>query len=321
VFDSSDTNGDITASFGIIEQLCFITAPQMEEPKNTKKATYRNRQGAFFPYILKPEYTTPRMITQLQRCQVYANIDDVPNPIDNCFIYALSLLNAPEQLTNELKFILRGRDVRDEEIDVFAKQFTINIRIADVDDNGTLLKTRVYGVNSSESAPYKLCRYRMHYFINELTEYTKYYIQHIHTLPVDKYNHRQDRQRSYVAKDPKYYLTTSELIPLLYKQNCFRDMAYDEYAKFPQVRYQLPDDDDLHYTEGLSVKQFKMKNERKDNKNASIWFADFECTTDGDKHEPFIVCYSNEDGSEGGCHCGKDCGKSLLEDLPDGAIV
>jgi hypothetical protein len=161
----------------------------------------------------------------------------------------------------------------------------------------------------------------MHYFINEITEYTKYYVEHIDELPSTKYNVRLNGQRIRVAIESKFYLSTSELIPLLYKQNCFRVMAYDEYVKFPQVRYQLSDNDDLHYTEGLSVKRFVMKNERKDNKNASIWFADFESTTDGEKHEAFMACYSNEDGTDTGCHHGKNCGKALLNYLPDGANV
>jgi hypothetical protein len=194
----------------------------------------------------------------------------------------------------------------------------IQIQLYDVLDDGSH-KTRLYGVGSA--LMYKLCRFCNHYYVNELTEYTKYYIENIDALPINKYNCRSCGAKIRKAEDSKYYLTTSELIPMLCNKGCFRDMTYEEYIKFPQIRYRLSNADPLEYTEALGTKAFNTEEPRMINKNRSIWFADFESTTDGDRHEAFMVCYSNEDGSKHGHFCGQSYGKLLLDMLPDGANV
>jgi hypothetical protein len=96
-------------------------------------------------------------------------------------------------------------------------------------------------------------------------------------------------------------------------------MTYEEYSKFPFIKYKLSDDDDLSYTDELGTRQFKY--EEAIHENATIWFADFEASTDGDKHVAFMLCYANEDGTQKGCFTGPDCGEQLLDILPDGANV
>jgi hypothetical protein len=74
-FDPSDTNGDITLKVGIITKFAFSMPKQMEAPKQTKEKKPRKaRQGAFFPYIIKSKYATPRMIAQLNRCQIWHDV-------------------------------------------------------------------------------------------------------------------------------------------------------------------------------------------------------------------------------------------------------
>jgi hypothetical protein len=101
----------------------------------------------------------------------------------------------------EVKTIIKGREIQDADIYVLAKQYAIHAQIVDVLDDGSRTY-RQYRV-SDEVKSFKLCRYRGHCFINELTELTKHYIENIRTLSYDKYNHRKDRNRSYVAKDTK----------------------------------------------------------------------------------------------------------------------
>jgi hypothetical protein len=219
----------------------------------------RGRQGAFFDYILKPEFATHMMMNRLARCQIYDDITKAPAEFDNCFVCALILQGAPDGMISELRTNIKSREVKDVEISALATQFEVCVQVADVVD-GRPTDHRRYGVTSAEATKtYKLARYRNHYFINQPTEFTKYYIENIGKLPESKHDHRKHGDRSYSSKESKYFVNTAELIPMLYNQGYFRDMTYEEYARFPFIKYMLSDDDDLSYTDELGVRKLEYK--------------------------------------------------------------
>jgi hypothetical protein len=205
------------------------------------------------------------------------------------------LQDADIQMVSGLKTTSKSREVKDVEINVLADKFKVCVQVADIED-GRGPQYRSYGLKATEcDKTYKLVRYRNHYFINELTQFTKYYMEHTNELSISQHDFIKEgtRLRKAPISRTKHFLNTAELIPMLFSQGAFRDMTYEEYAKFPFIKYKLSDEDDLSYTEELGTKQFKFreaKHKDREGVESTLWFADFEASTHGDKHVPFMVC-------------------------------
>jgi hypothetical protein len=178
-FEGSDVQGDVKVNIGIIDGFVFHLTQPLKAKKEGKRKVKRGKQGAFFNYVLKPEFATDLMKSQLERCQIYDDVSKAPKDFDNCFIYALILQNAGENTTSELKTAIKTHEVKDMEINAIAKKFRLCVQVADIED-GRDPEHRSYGLKAADAnKTYKLVRYRNHYFINELTQFTKYYIENI----------------------------------------------------------------------------------------------------------------------------------------------
>jgi hypothetical protein len=149
---------------------------------------------------------------------------------------AMAKSGADSSILSQLRLVLKGREIKDGDINNLCQEFRICVQLTDVDSDEAKPHIRIYGVSKDEaSSVFKLCRYRDHYFVNELTEFTRYYIENYESLPQTKYNHRNEGKRTRRALESKYYLMTCELVPMLFKRGFFRSMTFEEFARFPFV--------------------------------------------------------------------------------------
>jgi hypothetical protein len=70
-FQGSDSNGVMVINLAIVDQFAFVLSPGLVSAAKDVKAK-KNRQGAFFSYLLKFEYQTPLLIDTLGRLQIFA---------------------------------------------------------------------------------------------------------------------------------------------------------------------------------------------------------------------------------------------------------
>ncbi len=52
----------------------------------------------------------------------------------------------------------------------------------------------------------------------------------------------------------------------------------------------------------------------------SVYYFDFEASTDGDRHLPYCVCYQSADEIEEGYWYGRNCAYKFLQTLPNYSI-
>jgi hypothetical protein len=270
-FDRSDAPAhENTHILPFISAFRFDRIGEMKAPEQSKETKPRKgRQGAFFPYLLKPEFQTPHLNETLEKYQIFAEganitfaeptgstsskppkyqarlidyqwvVVDVnePMPVDNCFIHAIKQQDASDQMIDEIRLI-RGKaaEIKDMDIDRIARVFRLHVIIHDV-QGYKQSKSRTYGVLAAEAKQtFKLVRYLGHYFTNELTSFTKYYIDNMATLSPMKSNHRQVIKNGKItsrrAEQDKYYLNTEELVSLLFSKGAFRPMTNTELIQY-----------------------------------------------------------------------------------------
>jgi hypothetical protein len=69
------------------------------------------------------------------------------------------------------------------------------------------------------------------------------------------------------------------------------------------------------------IAPWKKSDKEVENVPKTIWFADFEADVNGPIHIPYMCCLQNEDGSIQLSFGGEECGKRMLEYLPDRSLV
>lgn len=99
------------------------------------------------------------------------------------------------------------------------------------------------------------------------------------------------------ADKPPRTCTSRDLILALHKQGLLRPIRLDDALAVRESFVQLThyDDEALEYDAG-TLKAVKPRKQPRTPE--SVWFADFETTTDGERHDPYLLCLHGLDNSE-----------------------
>lgn len=94
----------------------------------------------------------------------------------------------------------------------------------------------------------------------------------------------------YHRDDDVHTCTSRDLILSLHKQGLLPPIRSDDTLAIKEsfIREEHYEDDVLEYCE---EKLEKITPKKKQMPAANVWFADFETTTDGDQHHPFLLCF------------------------------
>ena len=306
---------------------------QIFPPSDTCK---NDRGGDFFNYLIKT--TVPSRIVQyLKRHQIFTSIVDsknkcIPELNDCCFVYALKttgLFN--EKILNKIRLRINNRYLSNKSINEVCKEFKIHLILNYLSDEANKSmqvrkieyeKQKFVGV-SSEQANYsiEMNLYKKHYFIEEITPFSYYYIKHFEKENKCNFDKELNHGKYYKSR---YLCKSSELIRKLMKKDCFIPITYGHFMVLNTEFYKFQDssntDYDLQYnpkfcTELIEDKKGKEMEERR------VYFADFESDVSGDYHRPYLCAAQSEDGKEIETFKGGNCAEALLDFLPNNSIT
>ena len=279
---------------------------------------------------------------------------------DSCAIYAFIQAGIPEEIINRMRLTrLSERFISLPDLEALCKEFNIALRVRDCErqraghhNNEVVceIKDGEYKVN--------LCYFKEHYFLDEKTPFTlanvshaltdKEFDQHIGKIPVCE----NDEIVWRIRKD-RPNLTSFKLIEALFDTwKAFIPYTYAEFMDIPQldlktslekvkIKYfnekyccknaqQLLEEKKKWNWKKEEDKKDEKKDDKKENKKEDkkpkFFYADFETDTgklsdEVKPHEPYLVCWSNDDGTETGYFEGETCGKELMDFLPNHSIV
>ena len=316
---SSDLIGYIYSSIDINEPIKFKTT--IKTFKNEKK------EGAFFPYYHKTKLNLERFqISPLTSLFEDVNINTELNN-DNCLIYALKLLGLPESKLNPIKNYVSNGNIPICKLKEICEGGGFKIKLmtqrakGDKEHKARIIK---YGTEGTE---YNICCVEGHYFINEMTNYTAYYIKN--------YNKLKDvKDGNYIIKktnerDHTRTIYSFDLILLLLenKDELLELIDYANINSFDEINkpYVIDEDKtifrDLNFDPKYSCKEYQTEEEEEEKECLPITIFDFETYKDfNNRHIPYLCCFIDKNGFSMDL-IGQDCGKQLLDTIKEDTIL
>ena len=310
---------------------------------------YRDVGGHFLKYLI--DESVPQVICNyLIKLQIFDSLVDERNKQrheldDCCFIYALTQTGCySEEELNQIRLRVQNRYLSQSSINKLCDEFKIHINLTNIDEEfeGKNKKKSVatckegnrkyyMGVAEAESNRiHKLNIYQKHYFIEEPTPISTYYAKNWKEIndetKFDKILQKQQGKKDYWRK-ARNFISSSNLVRLLFQQNCFKPITYGEYSILNTIYYKEIHNDiskiKLEFNEEyccrlIAPRKYKATKQKDE---ITYWYADFESDTSGEIHHPFMVVVHSEDGKKKEEFRGIDCGKQLLNYLPNNSMV
>lgn len=301
-----------------------------EEPikfKTTIKS-FKNekKEGAFFPYYHKTKLNLERFqISPLTSLFEDVNINTELNN-DNCLIYALRLGGLPESKLNLIKNYVSNGNIPICKLKEICEGGGFKIKLMTQRAKGNNEKSRItkYGTEGTE---YNICCVEGHYFINEMTNYTAYYIKNYNKLKdvkdgnyIIKKTNERDHTRTIYSFDLILLLLDNkdELLELIDYANI---NSFDEINK----SYVIDEDKtifrDLNFDPKYSCKEYQAEEKKEEKECLPITIFDFETYKDfNNRHIPYLCCFIDKNGFSMDL-IGQDCGKQLLDTIKEDTIL
>jgi len=130
-----------------------------------RKPSKKTNGGSFFSWF----HNTPM---DLSRYQIYPGFNKENNKY-NCFMHSLKQTDIDLSILVKCETMIFGKVTLDKKIDIICKKLNINIIITRFD--GKRNQTYSHGIKGNPE--YKIAEVGGHFFINEQTQYTKYYVK------------------------------------------------------------------------------------------------------------------------------------------------
>lgn len=297
------------------------------------KYIYENRAGSFFNYLIKDNI--PKCVEEhLKKYQIYSSLVNEKGERkeeleDSCFVYALKMSQQiPDSILNKIRLRIKNRFLPLKCIEELCSEFKIHLIIHYINEERN---RRISSVNkkfigvSDEEAVYniEMNLYQKHYFIEEVTPFSAYYIKNIEIEKEENHMKEYDKKRN-AYRTARYLLKSSDLIKTLFEKEYFIPITYGHFMVLNTEFHKFQDSDsidyDLHYDKDYCSKLIVNKKDKK-NKNQKIYFADFESDVSGEIHRPFLCIIQNIEGTETQVFKEGSCGKDMLDYLPNKSIT
>jgi len=277
-------------------------------PFNKKKDT---NQGGFFKYYNKTNI-------DLTDFQIY-NYE--PKKYDeNCFVYALMQSELFTEIEiNSIKCMCSGIYVPCNKIKEVCVKFDLTIRVKIISDNNIVKKygngERIINIGLIDK----------HYFVIKTIPYTLYSVKNYEELK-DKENWNEFYKKE--ARNKDRYSDSFKVIEYMFenKESYFEPMPYEDMLN-TQYASELDEITELNYID-LDVRPNKVyKKKINDNmityksygiekkEKFELVFFDFETITEGEKHNPYLVCNSATNETYYGANCGREMLQCLTNKL------
>ena len=217
------------------------------------------REGSFFNFVIKE--SVPHCIkNQMKRYQIFSSFVDekgkrIPELEDCCFVYALKMSGQfTESTLNQIRLRIQNRYQSIKSITKICQEFKINLICHYINDkrSGKIGPShqKFIGVEENE-AKYKIEMnlYKKHFFLEEKTPFSKYYINNFEKEEEDKYNKLLNKSRGY--EKARSFIRSGELVRYLLDNDYFTPITYGHYMILNTEFHKFQDDGsvdyDLHY--------------------------------------------------------------------------
>jgi len=292
--EQTGSDKDFATEFNISDTIYFHKARESRADR---------KSGGFFPYISSHSF-------DLSRQQIFRSKKDLNEKTkDNCLIHALKASGLDEKIINKIKIMCQTRIIPQHKIKMLCEKNNIRISVKHANN-----KTKYYGDKKFKTI--KIGLLSQHYFLIEKIPVTEYAFRHDledRTIADAKGKKRKGRHiDTYTAvkillENKDKYLRSFTITKEFLKTPWY-DSKFDNFEVLPEVSK-----DDCK----------KIENQNKENKNQrSVLYFDFETTTDGDVHKPFLCHYydpSKPFNTYG--FVGDDCALQMLKSLDKGDYI
>lgn len=285
----------------------------LQDNKNIKIYIFKKRRsnkarvrGAYFPY----QHTLP---IDLRRYGIYKTFE-AKNYKENCLIKCLRHAGIPEANLDKIKMSLNNRCVPARCFSRIASQCNIKIRLTKLHKD----KARTVIYNDDATKEVNIGLILDHYFLNESTGYQSYFIKNWREVQ-GEHNPWEiiGVNKNKIGRD-KNGIKSFALIKCLVNhpehlkepdknKEYYKSQFYDKPAIIDKLEY-IPEE----------VRRYgDTKKKYVDRDNYKNVFFDFECSTDGQTHKPFMCCIERDSkfGMISKTYKGEYCGKNMLDDL------
>ena len=265
---------------------------------------------------------------------------------DNCFIYACIQAGVNDDIINYMREIVRVRSFPHSKLSDIAEatKLTFHIKIVYLNNEKSAddmnCSVKVYRPSTGESIQtINLLLIDGHYMLDESIPVSTYYIQHfekINGLPIVNLSYLQKINR-FDNKDQKFKINNSvstsveNVIKACFKYHRFTPIKIGSIASYSSLLYKedINDYTSLEYNPDFCTRvkapyiaaddEEESPKKRKFNRE-HVMYADFECSTDGQCHKAFNICYSSPEGLKGSLW-GNDCAKQFLDFVPANTLI
>lgn len=311
----------------------------------SQKKSNNDTGGNFFQYLTNK--LPNHVVEYLSRLQIFDKLVDNTGKCrnelqDSCYVYALMQTNGfSESELNKIRLRLNNRYQTQSNIDEINKEFLIHMKLTYIDEDANSKnkkstvrsrksdnKKQFLGVKESEAKHIiHVNLFQHHYFIEERTPFTSYYIKNIDTEDEENYNKRL-KGTKYVSceAEERRFIKSSNLVRELFKSGHFKPITFGEYKVVNTIFFNEIDNElnyDLEYNQKSCLKQIiPGKNlKQKESEQISYWYADFEADVSGKYHIPYMCVLQSINGSINKEFRGTDCNKQLLDFLPNDSVI
>jgi len=272
------------------------------KPKRAKRK-YAKKTGAFFNY-------NNLTCIDLSRYAIYKE-NDKKNYNDTCLLIALSNGGLSIEKQEQLKLIVKNRNIPKVVLDKLCETLQIQIKLKT--DDITNNCRSIYGKKYTEV--YEIGLLEGHYFIIERTNNTSFSIKNYDDVKcLYNYNHIIKRKGNSYERDTKRCIDSFDLIKLLleHKDTLLTKISLeDNYIAstqfYDKVETQIMN---LQYDEEKCCLEIDKK-QTPNNKYSNLFF-DFETNPNG-RHRPYLC--RTFDGFTHKEFIGEDCGLQMLYSL------
>ena len=280
--------------------------------------------GAFFKYLISKPFEG------LEGYGLFPSIKP-ENYDDNCLVLALKQAGVSNDILANIRTLVKNRNIPMCKIGDIANKHNLHISVRKVEDN----KNRIHYGNK-ELEEIKIGLIDEHFFLIEEVNYTKFSIENFdiaYKSNPAKFNLQRKRGNGcettksnkinsfqlikLLLENKEYFIKNNILTEIKNCNELYATQFYDKIKDFASLEVMKGDVRLVvdKSPEGLEAKREKQETKDYWNSITERVFFDFETTTDGDKHIPYLCYFYIEKSGETCGFIGEDCGKQMLNKL------
>lgn len=160
---------------------------------------------------------------------------------DCCFVYALEQTGCYDKVTlDKIRLRIQNGYLSQSSLNELCMEFGIHIKVTYIDesDSGKNIKKTVKSTNDGKrknymgvdevepSRTHQFNIFQKHYFIEEITGFSTYYIKHLSECDDDK---RDKEWNVNHWEKNRTYISSSNLVRELFKQDYFKPITFGQY--------------------------------------------------------------------------------------------